>query len=157
MKKLIFVSILFGISFSIEAQETTLASGGDALGGGGSSSYSVGQLVYTTNTGSNGSVSQGVQQGFEIFTLNNMELINVNLSAVTYPNPSSDFVVLTISDFDLNNLSYEFYNVEGKSIVKANIIDKDTQIGLQNLSLGIYILNVNQNNKILKTFKIIKN
>ena len=43
------------------SQETIPASGGAAIGSGGTSSYSVGQLVYTTNTGS-GTVTQGVQQ-----------------------------------------------------------------------------------------------
>jgi hypothetical protein len=39
--------------------------GGEATGSGGSVSYSVGQVVYTTNTGINGSVAQGVQQPYE--------------------------------------------------------------------------------------------
>ncbi len=46
------------------AQEGATAAGGDASGSGGTVAYSVGQVAYTSNTGSTGSVSQGVQQAY---------------------------------------------------------------------------------------------
>ncbi len=49
----------------VNAQESIVASGGDASGSGGSSSYSVGQVFYSNYTGSNGSEAQGVQQADE--------------------------------------------------------------------------------------------
>jgi hypothetical protein len=52
-----------------QAQESTNASGADVIGSGGSVAYSIGQVVYTTNTGSTGSVAQGVLHAFEIFTV----------------------------------------------------------------------------------------
>ena len=45
------------------------ASGGDATGSGGSVAYSVGQIVYTTSTGTTGSVAQGVEQANGVYTL----------------------------------------------------------------------------------------
>ena len=148
--------IAFFASFTIHAQQTVDAAGGDATGTGGSSSYSVGQIVYTTHTGSNGSISQGVQQSFEIFTLSNAALSTVNLTATTFPNPPSDYVVLAISDINLTDLSYALYDIQGKPIAKATISSKDTQIDMHSLSAGTYLLNVNQNNQKLKSFKIIK-
>ena len=148
--------IAFFASFTIHAQQTIPASGGDATGSGGSSSYSVGQIVYTTHTGSNGTISQGVQQSYEIFTLSNAALSTVNLVATTYPNPTSDYVVLAISDDSLTDLTYALYDIQGKPIAKATISSKDTQIDMHSLSAGTYLLNVNQNNQKLKSFKIIK-
>jgi hypothetical protein len=148
--------IAFFAGFTLHAQQTVDASGGDATGTGGSSSYSVGQIVYTTHTGSNGSISQGVQQSYEIFTLSNTALSTVNLSATTYPNPTSDYVVLAISDINLTDLSYELYDIQGRPITRATISSKDTQIDMHSLSVGTYLLNVNQNNQKLKSFKIIK-
>ena len=148
--------IAFFASFTLHAQQTVDASGGDATGTGGSSSYSVGQIVYTTHTGSNGSISQGVQQSYEIFTLSNAALSTVNLSATTYPNPTSDYVVLAISDDSLTDLSYALYDIQGKPIAKSTISSKDTQIDMLSLSAGTYLLNINQNNQKLKSFKIIK-
>ena len=50
------VTILFWLlaSFELHAQESVPATGGDGSGSGGSTSYTIGQVVYTTNTGGNG-------------------------------------------------------------------------------------------------------
>ena len=156
MIKTLIVTVLLLSTHLIYSQETIPTSGGDATGTGGSASYSVGQIVYTTHTGSNGSISQGVQQSYEIFTLSNASLSTVNLSATTYPNPTSDYVVLAISDINLTDLSYALYDIQGRPIAKATISSKDTQIDMHSLSAGTYLLNVNQNNQKLKSFKIIK-
>jgi len=48
--------LLLGIGLTgLQAQTSVNATGGNASGGGGSASYSVGQVVYTTNTGTSGS------------------------------------------------------------------------------------------------------
>ena len=156
MKKLVLTAFLLCAAVSIQAQQTIPASGGEATGSGGGSSYSVGQLVYTTNTDTGGTVSQGVQQSFELFTLSNPELTTINLTAVTYPNPTSDYIVLKITDSALDNLSYKLIDVNGKAIANGRITNADTQIAMQNLAIGMYILKVNQNNQELKTFKVIK-
>jgi hypothetical protein len=111
--------------------------------------------VYTTNTGS-GTVSQGVQQAFEFQTLSNPALTTVKVTAVTYPNPTSDYVILKISDSTLDTLSYTLFDVTGKAISNGNITNGDTQIAMQQLAIGIYILKVNRHNQELKIFKIIK-
>ena len=49
-----------------QAQQAIVPIGGDAIGASGQISYSIGQIAYTTYEGSTGSVSQGVQQPFEI-------------------------------------------------------------------------------------------
>jgi len=143
------------LTLLVQSQENIPASGGDATGNGGSSSYSVGQLVYTTNTGS-GTVTQGIQQSVELFTLSNTELTTVNLTALTYPNPTSDYVVLAISDANLANLSYVLYDIQGRAVAQGQSIPSNTQIDMQSLTTGTYVLKVNQNSQELKTFKIIK-
>ena len=156
MKVTVFTACMLCAVFPIQAQQTLPTSGGQATGVAGSSSYSVGQLVYTINSGSSGTVTQGVQQSIELFTLSNPELTTVNLTAVTYPNPTSDYITLKISDSALDNLSYKLIDVNGKVIANGSITNADTQISMQSLALGMYILKVNQNNQELKTFKIIK-
>ena len=68
-KKLLTAVMLLGLGglTSLQAQEAIPATGGEASGSGGSASYTVGQVVYTTNVGTNGnSVAEGVQQPYEI-------------------------------------------------------------------------------------------
>jgi hypothetical protein len=155
MKKTTLLACIVFSTQLMYSQETISTSGGDATGSGGSSSYSVGQLVYTTSTGI-GTVTQGVQQAFEFQTLSNSELNTINLSAIMYPNPTSDYVMLKISDHALDNLSYNLIDINGKAISNGSITNGDTQINMQQLAIGMYILKVNQNNQELKTFKIIK-
>ena len=152
------MAALFGllITNGLYAQQVILASGSEAAGSGGFSSYSVGQLFYTTNMASNGSVSQGVQQAFEFQTISNKTPIGVNLMAVPYPNPTTDYVVLKIADNALDNLGYTLYDLNGKFIVSKPITTASTQIRMQHLVIGIYLLKVTQKYKTLKIFKIIK-
>jgi hypothetical protein len=139
----------------MSSQETILASGGGATGSG-TVSYSVGQLVYTTHSESNGSVTQGVQQSIELFTLSNPELTALTLTAVTYPNPTTDYVVLALTNSKLTDLSYVLYDLLGRAVGKGKVQQEATQIPMQHLEGAAYLLKVNQNNKELKTFKIIK-
>ena len=155
IKKLTLVACIVFSTQLMYSQETIPTSGGDATGSGGSSSYTVGQLVYTTNIGS-GTVSQGVQQAFEFQTLSNSELNTINLSAIMYPNPTSDYVMLKISDHALDNLSYNLIDINGKAISNGRIINGDPQFNMQQLEMGMYIIKVGQNNQKLKPFKIIK-
>jgi hypothetical protein len=154
IKKITLIALF--ASFTMHSQQAVDASGGGTRGSGGSTSYSVGLIIYTTQTSSSGSISQGAQQSYEIFTLSNADLSSVSLTATSYPNPTSDYVVLTIHDGGPVGLSYGLYDVQGKPIFRDIISSKDTQIDMHSLSAGTYLLNINENNQKLKSFKIIK-
>ena len=156
MNKTLILTFALLVSFAVQSQDIVAVSGGEGAGSGGTLSYTLGQVFYTATTETDGSVSQGVQQGIELNTFSNPELTTVNLNAVTYPNPTTDYVVLNISDSSLTNLCYTIMDVQGKVLLNGQISNSDTHISMQNLSLGIYMLKVNQNNTEIKTFKIIK-
>jgi hypothetical protein len=147
MQRKLFSVLLFFVAHVLSAQETILASGGDATGSSGSSSYSVVQVFYNTNTSGTGSISQGVQQSVELFTLSNPELTALTLKAVTYPNPSTDYVVLSLSDANLTNLSYVLYDLQGRIVTKGQATQSSSQIAMHSLATGSYVLEVNQNNQ----------
>ena len=143
---------------SVQAQEAILATGGEASGSGGSASYSVGQVVYTTNTGTNGSVAQGVQQPYEISVVAGIEQArDIKLECTAYPNPTTDYLILKVENNDNENLSYQLYNINGKLIENKKLTSSETTISIANLNSATYFLKVSDNNKELKTFKIIKN
>jgi len=97
------VILLLGLGLTgLQAQTSINATDGNASGSGGSVSYSVGQVVYTTNTGTTGSVAQGVQQPFEILVVTGLEEAKgINLSVSAYPNPTTDYLTLEVPDFSL--------------------------------------------------------
>lgn len=106
----------------LHAQEVIPASGGNALGSGGSTSYSVGQVVYTTNTGTNGSVAQGVQQPFEISVVTGLEEAQgIILQCSAYPNPASDYVKLKVENYKTENLIYQLFDLRGKLLEKKKL------------------------------------
>ena len=154
------VAILLAFTFSLStlmAQESVNATGGNTTGSGGSASYSVGQVVYTTNTGITGSVAQGVQQPYEISTVTGIEEANgINLTVTAYPNPTTDYLTLSIAEFNISKLSYQLYDMQGKLLLNEKITGNQRSIVMSNLVPATYFVKVIQGNKEVKTFKIIK-
>ena len=158
--KTLGVATLFTFAFSlstVSAQESVNATGGNASGAGGSANYSVGQVVYTTHTGANGSVTQGVQQPYEISVVTAIdEAKGINLSISAYPNPTTDYLTLSIDEFEISTMSYQLFDVTGKLIQSEKITGNHTTIGMNNLVPATYFVKVIQENQEVKTFKIIK-
>jgi Secretion system C-terminal sorting domain len=140
-----------------QAQESINANGGNATGTGGSVAYSIGQVVYTTNTGSAGSVAQGVQQSYTILSVGIKNETALAMSLSVFPNPTTDVLSLTIADFNADKLNYQLTDLQGKVISEKLIEGNSTQISMTALTVAVYFLNITQNNQIVKSFKIIKN
>jgi len=157
MKNITLIIVLFCAIQLVNAQETISVSAVEATGSGGKVSYTIGQLVYTNPTTAAGSLNQGIQQSIEFVTLSNPELTAVTLKAVTYPNPTTDFIILALKDANLTGVSYTMYDLLGRFVNKGTVATFETKIGMKSLPIGEYILRVQQNNQALKTFKIIKN
>ena len=146
----------------LQAQEAIPASGGDASGNDGSVSYSVGQVVYITNTGTNGSVAEGVQQPYDISVVTEIEETKgINLTYSAYPNPTTDYLTLKVENYNKENLSYQLYNMDGKLLEKKKISNAETSIIMSNFIPATYFLKIVQTRHTLsqqvKAFKIIKN
>ena len=142
----------------IQAQETLPASGGNASGSGGSVSYTVGQVFYSSNSATNGTVTQGVQQPFEISEITGLEEVQeINLTVSAYPNPTTDYLTLSIDEFDISNLSYQLYDMQGKLLQLEKISENQTSIVMNNLVPATYFVKVLKGSTEVKTFKIIKN
>ncbi len=158
MKKLLFLFFFVGFLIpKIHSQNAFVVAGGDATGTGGKVSYSVGQIAYTYASGANGSVSQGMQQPFEISTLGNDDFPTIILEMNVFPNPTTNNAILKIGDFSTENLSYQLVDVTGKIISNNRISNSETQINMENLNATLYFLKVTNQNTTIKTFKVIKN
>ena len=156
-KKTVALLLLgFGITVA-QAQQATTATGGDASGSGGTAAYSIGQVVYTTHTGSNGTVAQGVQQAYEISIVLGIDNHSINLELTAYPNPTTNYLTLNVGNAELSTLNFQLYDIGGKLIEGRKIISSSETIAMENLSSATYFLKVVNNNQEVKTFKIIKN
>ena len=152
----LFVAMALCISTSVFAQESSVASGGEATGTTGTVSYSIGQVSYSSESGSGGEISQGVQQAYEIFTLS-VKKSKFEIALKVFPNPTRDILNLDVTGYQKGKLSYHLYDAQGR-LVQSNLIDKlQNQINTSDLEPAIYYLHVMHSKKKIQTFKIIKN
>jgi hypothetical protein len=157
-KKLILSAALLlslGIT-SLRAQQAIPATGGDVSGSGGTVSYSIGQVVYTTNTGTGGSGAQGVQQPYEIFVYTGIEEAK-GIECTAYPNPATDHIIVKVFNLNIKDLKYQLFEGNGKLIENKVPDGNETFISMEHLVPATYFLKVLKNNKEIKSFKIIKN
>jgi hypothetical protein len=141
----------------LQAQETIPSASGDASGNTGTVSYSVGQVAFLTKSGTDGTITEGVQQPYEILIPTGIEVEKgITLECLLYPNPANRYVKLKIEKHDLNNLSYQLYNMNGMLLQNIKIESEETFIPMEDLVKATYVLIIIENGKTLKTFQVIK-
>jgi hypothetical protein len=156
-KKILFGTGLVLGTLGMHAQQNTVASGGEAIGLGGSVSFSVGQIDYITATGSGGRMTQGIQQPFEIYPVGVNDL-KIELLASVFPNPTRDGVTLRIpADMSVSDMGYRIFDLLGNLVMDKKVEGLDTVIDMADLSNATYLLKVYNKENDLTTFKIIKN
>lgn len=139
--------------------ETINASGSDSTGSSGSVTYSIGQVFYTYIGESVYNITQGIQQEELSVNLDATEnSVEPKIEIFIFPNPTTDFVNVNMEGFEYQNglRSYQLYDYQGRLLKQNTINQNETQINLNDLSASIYILQVYVDNKVLKTFKILK-
>jgi hypothetical protein len=152
---ILFVITLFQLY--VNAQETIPASGGNASGNGGSVSYSVGQVVFSTNTGTSGSEAQGVQQPYEIsIVTGNEQFKSINLTCSAFPNPTTDFLTLKIEGEIQPHFIASLVDLNGKILLAKKVVSAETIFPMGIFVPATYFLKIDTNNQEIKSFKIIK-
>ncbi|MHA8082290.1 T9SS type A sorting domain-containing protein [Aquirufa sp. A-Brett2-15D] len=155
IKIVVLFLLVLGL-LTAQAQVAVIATGGDASGSAGTVAYSVGQIVYATNIGTYGLVAQGVQQPYAISIVLGIEDNSINLDFTAYPNPTINFLTLNVGNAELSTLSFQLYDLRGILIESRKIVSSTETISMENLPSAMYFLRVTNNNKDVKTFKIIK-
>jgi hypothetical protein len=157
MNKIILSSFLLTFSICLKAQSAIVATGGDFSSSAGSVSYSIGQVVYTSlpNTNTHGSISQGVQQTYQV-TTTGVLLADADFSLSVFPNPTTNQITLEVGRYANQLLNYVLVDTEGKQIQSNKVLDKQTNIDMSLLPTASYMMEVYQDNKKVQSFKILK-
>lgn len=148
----------FGLT-AVHAQEAVSTSGNTAAGSGGSASYTIGQVSYTSNIGSRGSISQGVQQAFEISIVSGIEEgNNISLTIHAYPNPTTNNLILKTDDLKMKHYRAVLLDINGNMLSEHSITSSETIIPMEQFATQTYFLKVIESpSREVKTFKVIKN
>ena len=150
---LIFITTLIP---NVKGQRNSVSGGGKAVGVGGELFYTVGQIDYTTVTATNIALTQGVQQPFEIFILLGINFDNVELTTSVFPNPTTDFITLHLSDISKFGYKYLITDAKGSLIHSGKLVESETKINLSEFCAGIYYVKITENSNDIKVYKIVK-
>ncbi len=156
MQKIFIIIAFFVASSFAQAQESVNSIGGVDVGTGGTVSFSVGQMVYTTDSKESGSVVQGIQRPYKI-TATDIKKLDNSISFKAYPNPSSDDLFLEMNAFRNEKLNYQLYDMQGKLLMTNPIEIPKTQINMRGLAVGAYVIHIlDSTNQAIQTIQIIK-
>lgn len=154
--KIVFITVLTFLALDSQSQEATVSSGGDASGTNGTVSYTIGQIDYEYRTGSDGNITEGVQQ-IVVEPTSSLDENQTNIVLNAYPNPAYDHIVIeTSATSGSENVSYKMYDTKGKLVKEGRISSEKTTVDVTELVGANYFLKVTQGNELIKSFKILK-
>lgn len=134
-----FISLCFLVCFStIHGQREVLSSGGDAQGGSGAFSWSLGQVAVLHYSGPDGYISEGVQQPAELF-LTGADVVEVHTLKL-YPNPGTNNIHLKGLEHISLPTQYSILNSVGQELQTGELSLQQPSISVLNLSAGAYTL-----------------
>lgn len=153
---IIAVFIITGLN-GLRAQHALLAASGNAGGGGGTVSYSVGQVAFSIHANGNAAIMEGIQQPYEILFMEGIgPEMGITLECLVYPNPATTTVNLKIESHDILNPGYQIYNMNGLLLRNHELKNGETCIPMDDLLPATYNLAIIGNGIILQTYKVIK-
>lgn len=83
----------------------------------------------------------------------NLSVASQELSSIdAYPNPASDIVTITPSNTTFESLSFQVYDLNGRKVIET----KDSNINVQNLNSGVYMVHVFSDKTKIGIQKIVK-
>jgi hypothetical protein len=104
-------------------------------------------------------MAQGIQRPYQVSLIENRPSQSQPVfESVVFPNPTGHDLFLQITSPMSKHLHYRLIEMSGKQLSSAAILGSLTQIPMENLAAGIYLLQVfDTNPNPLQTLQIIKN
>ena len=151
--------LLLGLGLTgVQAQETISVTGGNTSDSGGSVSWTVGQIVYQTHSGTNVLVSEGVQQYVESETVLGLEQSIEQPELVSvFPNPVAEYFTIKLNDFKASTYTFQLFDIKGKLIQSKNLVANETVVQVRDLVPAYYLLKITNRENEEQIIKIIKN
>ena len=144
---------MFTLNFS--AQEVISSQGESYSTSSGKIDFTIGEVVNQTIVGVNNDLTQGFHQ--PNLTVTGIKDFEENFKAAIFPNPVVNSLSINFEEID-QVYHLEALDLNGKLLFVKQLNSNNNVIDVSYLSAGVYIFALrNQENRILKTFKIKKN
>jgi len=155
MRQLPCVLLLFLICTSSHAQQVVATAGATIQTAYGGISYTIGQIATQTITTSGITLTQGFHQP-KLVVSDRIDQNDFEYTIEAFPNPTADFVKLSVSADKVKGLRYLLYDNAGKTIANKRLESIETFISFSGLISSNYILKVFDGKKEIKSFTIFK-
>lgn len=153
----LILTIIFLFEFSnINAQHSMVSTGKNIVNDNGSVSYSIGQVIYQSDSGKNGFVVQGVQQPYEISIVGLDNYPDILIVTTAYPNPTNNLLFLKIANQEPFLYTLTIFDLNGKKLESLCIEKTETTIDMTPYANGVYFFKISNHSNIIKSFKIVK-
>ena len=151
----LFIFLFLSVCPGLLAQEVIASAGSTLNNINGSISFTIGESVANTLIKSDKTVTQGFHQtNISVSMVSEMNDLEFSISA--FPNPAENILILKLNKVDMTGMQFLLFDINGKLLFRKNLENDETIIPVDKLIKGFYILKVQEGQKELKTFKIIK-
>ena len=151
---LLSFSIFLSCTFCSFAQNAISTTGGHIKSTGGSTSFTVGQVVYVLKKGNGSYLNEGVQQVYTKKTTPIEELVYLK-EVQLYPNPTQETMTLILWSMEDVQVRYTIMDYLGKEIKNGIILSEKSEISLRDLPSGNYFISL-KSKKEIRIFKMVK-
>ncbi len=157
------ISVLLGIiliclySGSCFSQQVVSSAGAQVSGTNVQLSWTVGETVIETFTGTSAMLTQGFHQSKLLVTAVN-PLVFPGISLEVYPNPVTSALQLHVKGEEIPELMVRLFDMNGRLVLGEAVKAMPAVISMEKFTPGTYLLKVySTSDDPLKTFKVIKN
>lgn len=158
MRKFIF--FITGLFISISATSQTasfelVSSSGESFNNATCQlDWSIGESITATHSAEDYIITQGFHQ--DDYVITTVEDLQTDINISVFPNPATDFITINL-EASLIPSSVLLSDTNGKAILQRKIFDAESKLDFSSYTQGVYFLSIKRENKVIKTFKIIKN
>lgn len=152
MKKNTLVLISFFSVGVLSAQEVVSTQGDSYSSGVANIDFTIGEVVINTGSDGGNDLTQGFHQTNWTFVSVQDHVSNYEVDV--YPNPTQNLLKIQTGNYD--NVSYTLFDGQGRIVLQNQLTSDLTTIQVAHLATGTYTLRLNNKEKNLKTFTLLK-
>ena len=119
-------------------------------------SWTIGEPVIETFESGDIILTQGFhQESYSITAID--EIQSVDLKITLFPNPAKEEFFIKYEGENMEDLKARIHDLKGNVILIKDINSEISNINIADLKAAEYIISIQDNNKILRSYKLVKN